>query len=235
MYSFEKYKTEFLTKANSSESNKLLLTFDVEDASNRAEFGEQLKNEGLISFYDLLGEEKLLCILSKDELSQTSLEISDTDLGDSDVSVSGISGKSETDMVNAAVSKKSNKTALIVIAVIAIVAVIMFALSGTGKSGLKKSLVKKWYDTTDNLILVLDFTDDNIKYYAILPDFSTSNIGTMKWKTVDDDTIEVTLGTTSKNINVKFNDDGNSVTFYPSIPSTESSHTWVHIENDDLD
>ena len=133
---------------------------------------------------------------------------------------------------NTSVGKKSiSKKAWIVMGAMIAVAALVFIINSVQASNLKKILMKEWYASSDSIIQVLEFDDDEAEYrletgYL----WMDTTLFTEDYKVISGDTFKIQrFGDEWETYKVEFNDDKTIMTVSPAITSTDSTETWVDI------
>lgn len=133
---------------------------------------------------------------------------------------------SETQSPN---KKKKSKVLIGAISAIIIIAIVIFSVQAVGKANLKKQLLRDWQRTDSELLLELDFSDDEIEYNAYTGiTWMDTTISTMKYKVISPNKIKIE--DYDMVIEIEFNDDKTMMTCTPAITSTDTDECWFNLD-----
>lgn len=126
-------------------------------------------------------------------------------------------------------NQKKPKTMKIVLSAIiaaCICVTLIFVVNERGKTSLhNKLMADEWsgLSSDGDTLLYLDFSDDEIDYSGYFGILGKRNVSTFDYKVISKDKISVR----GQKINVKFSDDGYTVTFAPSFIDSRSVTVWT--------
>lgn len=121
---------------------------------------------------------------------------------------------------------KTSKFVLSAIVAVCICVVLMFSVNEYGKITLHNKLMKdEWsgISSDGNTLLFLDFSDGNIDYSGYFGILGKRTVSTIDYKVISRNKISVR----GIEINVKFSNVGDTVTFVPSFIDSRSVSIWT--------